>query len=145
MDAVVPGNAGGVAMPVAPGPTAARGDPDAPAGAPAGDNVPFASRAADATEVDLLPRVLRQPSAAEMRAMYPESARRDGVEGDVRVEILVSAAGRVEEVRLVQPGGHGFDDVARTLVRRLAFVPAQRGGRPVPVWIPWTWKFRLDG
>ncbi len=97
------------------------------------------------TVVERMPRLLRQPSPEEMRALYPEAARRDGIEGDVKVEILVSEDGGVRDVRIVARGGNGFDEVARTLARHLAFEPARRGGRPVPVWIPWTLKFRLDG
>jgi protein TonB len=79
-----------------------------------------------------------------MRALYPEAARRDGLEGDVLLEILVSVSGEVEEVRVARGAGHGFDEVARGLARGMRFEPATRAGRPVPVWIPWTWKFRLD-
>jgi TonB family protein len=145
MDALVPGGAPGVAVPVAPGPTAPRGDPGLPSSAPAGDNTAYARGPADVTEVDRAPVLLRQPSSAETRALYPEAARRDGAEADVGLELLVSEAGEVAEVRVVRRAGQGFDEVAQQLGRRMRFQPAQRGGRPVAVWIPWTWKFRLDG
>jgi TonB family protein len=137
MDATVPG--GGVAVPTTPGPAARRGDPLAPASAPVGDLAP-----ADATEVERLPRLVRQPGSEEMRALYPEGARRDGLEADVKVQILVGEDGAVRDVRAVGRAGSGFDDVAQRLSRRMAFEPARRGGRAVPVWITWTWKFRLD-
>jgi len=136
MEATVPG--GGVAVPATPGPAGVRGDPTAPLSAPVGD------APADPTAVDRLPRLVRQPGADDMRALYPEAARRDGLEGDVLLEILVSASGEVEEVRVARGAGHGFDEVARGLASRMRFEPATRAGRPVPVWIPWTWKFRLD-
>ncbi len=145
MSATAPG--GGVAVPVTAGPTAARGDPTLPAGAPVGDNTPFAQAPppADVTEVERAPRLLRQPSALELRALYPEAARRDGVEGDVRLELLVGERGEVAEARVLQPAGHGFDEVAPQAARAIRFEPAQRGGRPVAVRIQWTLKFRLDG
>jgi protein TonB len=136
MEATVAG--GGVAVPTTSGPSGVFGDPAAPSTAPVGD------APADPTAVDRLPRLVRQPGADDMRALYPEAARRDGIEGDVLLEILVSASGDVEEVRVARGAGHGFDDVARGLARRMRFEPATRAGRPVPVWIPWTWKFRLD-
>jgi TonB family protein len=145
MDAVVPGGGGGVAVPVTPGRTAARGDPRLPSSAPVGDNTASSTAPADVTEVERAPALLRQPSAAETRALYPEAARREGVEADVGLELLVSEAGDVSEVKVVRGAGQGFDEVARQLGRRMRFRPAERGGRAVAVWIPWTWKFRLDG
>jgi protein TonB len=136
MEATVPG--GGVALPATSGAPGLRGDPAAPASAPAGD------QPADATAVDRLPRLLGQPGSDAMRALYPEPARRDGLEGDVLLEILVSERGAVEDVRVARSAGHGFDEVARRLARQMRFEPAVRAGRPVSVWIPWTWKFRLD-
>jgi TonB family protein len=145
MDAVVPGGAGGVAVPTTEGRTAARGDPRLPASTPAGDNTAYAAAPADVTEVERAPVLLRQPSIAETRALYPEAARRDGVEADVGLELLVSERGEVGDVRVVRPAGQGFDEVARQLGARMRFRPAERGGRAVAVWIPWTWKFRLEG
>jgi protein TonB len=145
MDAVVPGGAGGVAVPTTQGQTAARGDPRLPSSAPVGDNTAFSTAPADVTEVERAPVLLRQPSAAETRALYPEGARREGVEADVGLELLVSERGDVAQVRIVRGAGQGFDEVAQQLGRRMRFEPAQRGGRAVAVRIPWTWKFRLDG
>lgn len=136
---------GGVAVPVTTGPTAARGDPGAPASAPAGDNTAFATAPADVTEVDRAPRLLRQPSDLELRGLYPEAARRERLEADVRLELLVTADGAVAEVRVVEPAGHGFDEVAVRAARQIAFRPAERGGRSVAVRIPWTLRFRIDG
>ncbi|HEX9051078.1 MAG TPA: energy transducer TonB, partial [Anaeromyxobacter sp.] len=145
MDAVVPGGAGGVAVPTTQGRTAARGDPRLPSSAPAGDNTAFSTAPADVTEVERAPVLLHQPSAAETRALYPEDPRREGIEADVGLELLVSDGGEVTRVRVVRGAGRGFDEVAQQLGRRMRFEPARRGGRPVAVWIPWTWKFRLDG
>jgi protein TonB len=136
MEATIPG--GGVAVPVtgagaAPSlrgvPGGTSDDPDAPVTAP---------------EVETAPRLLSQPVAEEMRSLYPEAARRDGLEADVRLELLVSQTGEVAEVAVVRSAGPGFDEAARRLARRFRFRPAERGGRPVAVRIPWTLKFRLE-
>ena len=83
--------------------------------------------------------------AAEMRALYPDAARRAGLEGDVRLELEVSATGEVTGSRVVRSAGNGFDEVAQRLVRRFRFRPATRGGKAVPATVPWTYKFRLEG
>jgi protein TonB len=144
IDAVTTG-AVGVAVPTTGGATAARGDPEAPSSARVGDNGPFAARAGDVTDVEEPPRLLRQPTALDLRRYYPEQARVEGVEANVRVELLVDVSGAVREVRLVEEGAPGFADAAQQLGRLLAFSPARRGGRAVPVRYLWTFKFRLDG
>jgi protein TonB len=144
MDAVVGAGQGGVAMPTTSGATAARGNPNAPTTAAVGDNSPFAGRAADVTDLEQAPRLLRQPSKLDLRALYPEAARREGQEANVRVELLVDETGAVREVRIVEGGGAGFEAAARQLARMLSFSPGTRAGRPVAVRYAWTFKFRLD-
>jgi periplasmic protein TonB len=148
MDAVVPGSSGGVALPTTEGRTAARGDPRLPSSAPAGDNTAFAAQA-DVTEIDRLPIVLSAPTTDALRRYYPEAARRNGVEGNVVIELLVGESGSVERLRIVERAGNGFDEAvlaaADALRAKFRFRPAQRGGRAVAVSIPWIIKFRLDG
>jgi protein TonB len=151
LEATVPG--GGVAVPTSQsGGGWAFGSPDGdpegkrelsktapPAGAPDGEAKPV-----KVSEVTVLPRLLSQPSAAEMRAAYPRKAREDGVEANVVLKILVSAEGQVVRIRVVRGAGDEFDEAARKLVNSFRFRPGERGGRPVAVWIPWTYKFRLE-
>jgi TonB family protein len=137
--ATVPG--GGIAVPTTQGPTAARGRADLPGDAPVGDN----SGPTDLADVERAPRILAQPSAAELRALYPEAARREQLEAEVPLRLLVDAGGRVAEVRVLGAAGNGFDEAAAAAAHLIRFRPGERGGRPVPVWIPWTMKFRLDG
>lgn len=146
MNAVVPGGAGGVAVPVTEGPTAARGDPTAPASAPVGDNTAFATRAApvDTIDVEQPPRQLTCPPQEELRQRYPAAAREARLEADVRLELTIDEAGRVTAARVVQPAGNGFDEVALEQARRCTFSPAIRGGRPQAVRYPFPVKFRLD-
>ncbi|MGC4117837.1 MAG: energy transducer TonB [Myxococcales bacterium] len=80
-----------------------------------------------------------------MRALYPAGARRDGLEGDVSLRILVSTSGEVLKVKVVKPAGNGFEEAATAIVKRFQFRAAEVGGQPVEVWIPWTYKFRLEG
>jgi len=134
---------GGVAVPASSGGTWAAGTPD---GDPDGEKVlPGGQAPVQASETSVLPRLVSQPGAEEMRAAYPARARADGIEGNVSLKILVTADGRIGRVRIVRGAGHGFDQVAVDLVRRFGFRPGEKNGKPVDVWIPWTYKFRLDG
>jgi len=137
LEATVPG--GGIAVPTAP-----------PGSAPALRATPGGTgTSADApafyVEPDSAPSLIAQPSLAEMRALYPDAARRAGIEGNVRLELEVSATGEVTGSRLVGSAGNGFDEVAQRLVLRFRFRPATRGGKAVPATVAWTYKFRLEG
>ena len=137
LEATIPG--GGIAVPTAP-----------PGSAPAlratpGGTSERADAPAFSTEPDSSPSLIAQPGADEMRALYPDAARRAGLEGDVRLELEVSASGEVTGSRVVRSAGNGFDEVAQRLVRRFRFRPATRGGKPVPATVAWTYKFRLEG
>ena len=74
---------------------------------------------------------------------YPESARRERVEGDVPLEIVVSPAGVVETARPLSHVGHGLDDAATAAVRQYRFRPAVKDGRAVRVRMRWVMQFRL--
>jgi len=155
LSATVPSGSGGVAVPTAPpgsarpigAPSWAR-EPDAKPGpaAAAGSAGPAGpARPLEVTEISSPPRLVSQPSREDLRAAYPPRARADGLEANVVLKILVGARGRVERVRVVRGAGNGFDDAAARLVRRFRFEAGTKDGKPVAVWIPWTYKFRLNG
>ncbi|MFZ9406245.1 MAG: energy transducer TonB [Burkholderiaceae bacterium] len=77
---------------------------------------------------------------------YPLAARRNGVQGKVRVDLLIEANGGVAEVRLRQSSGSSLLDhsVIQT-VKRWKFVPASQQGQTIAAWYPaWEWEFRLE-
>ncbi len=137
LEATVPGGAG-VAVP-----TAAPGMPSAVRATPGGTS-DRADAPAYVVEPDSAPSLVAQPGPEEMRALYPDAARRGGLEGDVKLELEVSAKGEVTGSRVVRSAGNGFDEVAQRLVRKFRFRPATRAGQPVPAVVPWTYKFRLE-
>lgn len=75
---------------------------------------------------------------------YPAAARADGVEGDVRLELIVADAGTVENARVVRGIGHGLDEAALQAVRQFRFAPATKDGHPVHVRMGWSMQFRLQ-
>jgi protein TonB len=74
---------------------------------------------------------------------YPDVARADGVEGDVRLELVVGLSGTVEGARVVRGVGHGLDDAALRAVQQFRFAPATKAGRAVRVRMGWSMQFRL--
>jgi protein TonB len=76
---------------------------------------------------------------------YPAAARRMGMEGVVRLEVIVAPDGRVREVRVLRSSGHAMlDEAAVSTVRRQwRFVPARREGVPVESRAEVPIRFRL--
>lgn len=72
------------------------------------------------------PRILSAPDP-----VYPESARRRGVEGTVTAGLLIDADGGVTEVWVERSSGDGaLDEAALAAVRRWRFAPARQNGVP---------------
>lgn len=67
---------------------------------------------------------------------YPLESRRRKEQGTVMVKVLVSPAGKVQELKLSKSSGfERLDKVALDAVRKWRFVPAKQGGRPVEAWV----------
>jgi TonB family protein len=79
----------------------------------------------------------------EVRPDYTEEARRRALSGDVVLEIVVRADGRVGNVRIVEGLGAGLDQRAVEAVRQWRFAPARRLGTPVDVMVEVAVEFRL--
>lgn len=90
--------------------------------------------------VDHPPRPTRQTPLP-----YPSSARKEGVEGYVVLSLLISAAGEIEKVQVLESSPAGrFEDSAVQGVRNWRFEPAQYQGRNVRVWAKQRIRFDLS-
>jgi len=75
---------------------------------------------------------------------YPWLARLSGWEGTAVVQVRVGPDGHPGGMRLLRSSGYqALDDAAQAAVRQWRFVPAQRGGRPVPTKVQVPIRFRL--
>jgi TonB family protein len=84
------------------------------------------------------PRLLQ-----EVKASYTDEARRQGIAGDVVLEIVVRRDGSVGEVRVLQGLGGGLNDRAVQAVRQWRFAPARRLGAAVDVIVEVAVEFKL--
>lgn len=89
--------------------------------------------------VDELPVLVRS-----REAIYPDLARQAGVEGSVRVLMLVGFTGRVERA-IIAPLGSVMllDAAALEAALTCVFTPALANGHPVKVWVSRTYRFTL--
>ena len=79
----------------------------------------------------------------EVKAVYTEDARRQGITGEVVLSIVIEADGHVGNVRLVRGLGAGLDERAIAAVREWQFAPAKRLGTPVAVTVEAVVQFNL--
>lgn len=87
---------------------------------------------------------IRAPElATRVDPIYPEAARRAGLQGVVFLEAIIAASGDIEEVAVVRSGGPLFDSAAVAAVRRWKYRPATLNGRAVRVLLSVTVSFRL--
>jgi TonB family protein len=84
------------------------------------------------------------PSIKELvRPRYPSSARMLGKEGLVLLRVLIDESGRVRDVEVIKPAGHGFDEEAKRAIRSSLFNPAMEDGVPVPCYVEIPVRFVL--
>jgi protein TonB len=84
------------------------------------------------------PRLLR-----EVKATYTDDARRQGITGNVVLEIVVTREGNVDSVSVLRGLGAGLDQRAIAAVREWRFSPARRRGEPVDVVVEVSVEFAL--
>ena len=75
---------------------------------------------------------------------YPAAARAAQLEGDVVLEAVVGADGRLGDVTVLQSAHPLLDDAAKAAVLKYEYAPALRNGTPEPATIRIAVSFRLQ-
>jgi TonB family protein len=83
------------------------------------------SRPAEATAKVVPAEILSKPTP-----IYTEEARHLRVEGEVLLEVILEASGKLHVKRVVRGLGHGLDDAAVRAAEQIRFKPALRDGQP---------------
>jgi TonB family protein len=66
---------------------------------------------------------------------YPESAKKNNIQGKVIVRFCITAEGEISQVSVLKGVSADLDNEAIRVVKTLpAFKPGKNGGKPVPVW-----------
>jgi protein TonB len=82
--------------------------------------------------------------AIQRRLVYPEIARKAGVEGRVLVWAQVDVDGSVVRTKVVKSlGPNGCDEAAVNAIKSVDWKPAKQRDRPVKVWIAVPVDFKL--
>jgi TonB family protein len=99
---------------------------------------------ASIASIKVMPKPVGETDYFDAKRDYPAEARAQGIEGMVKVRLLVDETGAVRSRKVVKKLGYGFDQLALRLAKRLRFKPAiDTSGRPVAAVVVWTFNFTL--
>jgi len=94
---------------------------------------PFSGR-----EVEQRARLIFKPEP-----QYTEEARTNQITGTVVLRVVFSSSGEVVQIRAVRTLPFGLTERAIAAARQIKFVPAMKGGSPVPVFMQLEYNFNL--
>ncbi|MBD3386830.1 TonB family protein [candidate division KSB1 bacterium] len=82
--------------------------------------------------------------AIQRNLVYPEIARKAGVEGRVVVHCLIDRQGRVVQTKILKSlGNNGCDEAAVAAIKSVKWKPAKQRDKPVKVWVAIPVVFQL--
>ncbi len=94
--------------------------------------------------VEDLPEPVGGIAAIQRAVVYPEIAKRAGVEGTVYIEAFVDETGNVTRTSVVKGIGAGCDEAAQAAVLKVKFKPGKQRGKAVKVRMSIPIRFRLQ-
>ena len=93
---------------------------------------------------DSAPEIIGGMAAVKRHLVYPEIARRAGVEGTVIIQVLVDIKGVVNNTRIAKSlGNNGCDEAAIEALKKVKWKPALQRDKPVKVWVSIPVIFKL--
>lgn len=88
---------------------------------------------------------IKPVAGTRVPAQYPEKARKKGITGYVMFNILISAEGNVENIRVLESSPNGvFEESAMEALKNWKFEPAVYQGKKVKVWAKQKISFKLE-
>ena len=95
-----------------------------------GDTDPAPVQPQHAKAAEVAPKVVPAEIISKPTPAYTEDARQARVEGEVLLEVVLEASGRIRVIRVVRGLGHGLDESAIHAAEKINFKPAMRDGQP---------------
>ncbi len=94
--------------------------------------------------VEEMPEPIGGIKAIQEKIVYPEIAKRAGVEGKVYILAFVDEAGTVTKAQVLKGIGAGCDEAALNAVTKTKFKPGKQRGKPVKVQVSIPVIFKLQ-
>ncbi|MCB0732468.1 MAG: energy transducer TonB, partial [Ignavibacteriae bacterium] len=94
--------------------------------------------------VEEMPEPIGGIQGIQQRIVYPEIAKRAGVQGRVYVKAFVDESGAVKKAEVIKGIGAGCDEAAVDAVLKTKFKPGKQRGKPVRVQVSIPILFKLN-
>lgn len=94
--------------------------------------------------VQQMPEPIGGISAIQKKVVYPEIAKRAGIEGRVYILAYINEKGTVDRTRVLKGIGAGCDEAAMKAVQETKFIPGKQRGKPVKTQVTVPVFFRLN-
>jgi len=95
-----------------------------------GGSEPAAAPKAKAPAEEAAARMVPAEVLSKPTPIYTAEARKLHIEGQVLLQVVFEASGKVRVVRVIQGLGHGLDEAAVRAAEQINFKPALRDGQP---------------
>lgn len=106
-------------------------------------NVPLMQDEAYAAFAEVMPEPIGGIEGIFKKIVYPEIAKRTGIEGKVYLLIYVNENGGVDDVKVIKTLGGGCDEVAIKAVKETKFSVGKNKGVPLKVKLSMAISFKL--
>ncbi len=93
---------------------------------------------ADGVPVDKEPELVKNATP-----VYPEQAKKNGLEGTVYVKVWVDKEGKVRDAVIQKSDGEIFNQASLDAAKQFLFTPALKDGTPVSVWVTVPFRYKL--
>lgn len=94
--------------------------------------------------VDQMPEPLGGMQSIQEKILYPELAKRAGIEGRVFVLAFIDETGNVADAKVIRGIGAGCDEAALEAVKQTKFTPGRHQGQQIKVQITVPINFKLQ-
>jgi periplasmic protein TonB len=95
-------------------------------------------------KVEEMPEPIGGMKTIQEKILYPEIAKRAGIEGRVFVLAFIDETGNVADAKVIKGVGHGLDEAALEAVKQTKFIPGKQKGEPKKVQVSIPIVFKLQ-
>lgn len=96
------------------------------------------------TEFDEMPLPVGGMAELSKKIVYPEAAKKEGIEGKVILQVYIDEKGDVVKTEVLKGVGSGLDEVAVKAVEQTKFTPAKVKGKVVKAKVTLPIVFKLS-
>jgi TonB family protein len=95
------------------------------------------------TIVEVMPEPVGGIEKIQKKIIYPKDAMERGIQGEVKVQVLINEYGDVDKADVIEGLGYGCDEIARIAVYYTKFKPGMQRGKPVKVQMTIPVEFKI--